>query len=150
MLSSPFSLKITEVRAMCVGRCDSLGLPSSAHRPFGEEECAHGLKKGPGARGARAADLSWANLGALLSSCHLQSQGIKGGGARREWEGGSSRWTPNLGSRHAKWDIKELEPREPSDRDFCSPGKREFRVGLSATPDCPQLEGSRLPWRSIC
>lgn len=133
---------------MCVGRCDSLGLPSSAHRPFGEEECAHGLKKGPGARGARAADLSWANLGALLSSCHLQSQGIKGGGARREWEGGSSRWTPNLGSRHAKWDIKELEPREPSDRDFCSPGKREFRVGLSATPDCPQLGGSRLPWRS--
>lgn len=63
--------------------CGSLVSPS-AHRPFGEEECAQGLKKGSGARGARAADLSWANLGALLSSCHLQSQGIKGGGARRE------------------------------------------------------------------
>lgn len=90
MLSSPFSLKITEVKGHVRGEVRQSGLPSSAHQPFGEEECAQGLKKGPGARGARATDLSWANLGALLSSCHLQSQGIKGGGARREWEGGSS------------------------------------------------------------
>lgn len=68
-------------------------------------------KKGHGARGARATDLSWANLGALLSSCHLQSQGIKGGGARTggKWEGGSQQRTPNLGSRHMGWDIKGLE-----------------------------------------
>ena len=65
--------------------------PLSAHQSFGGEECAQGLKKGPGARGARATDLSWANLEALLSSCHLQSQGIKGGGAGRgeRWVGGS-------------------------------------------------------------
>lgn len=56
----------------------------SAHQFFVGEECTQGLKKGPGARGARVTDLSWANLEALLSSCHLQSQGIKGGGAGRE------------------------------------------------------------------
>lgn len=68
-------------------------LPLSAHQLFGGQECAQGLKKGPGARGARATDLSWANLEALLSSCHLQSQGIKGGGAEGggRGEGGSLR-----------------------------------------------------------
>jgi len=68
-------------------------LPLSAHQSFGGEECAQGLKKGPGARGAGATDLSWANLEAPVSSCHLQSQGIKGGGAgrRERWKGGSLR-----------------------------------------------------------
>lgn len=90
-------IKITKVRAWwCRGGGGGSGVrspvfPLSAHQSFGGEECAQGLKKGPGARGARATDLSWANLEALLSSCHLQSQGIKGGGAGRgeRWEGGS-------------------------------------------------------------
>lgn len=95
VLSSPFRLKITKVRAWRAGAFVREGpvFLLSAHQFFGGKECAQGLKKGPGARGARVTDLSWANLEALLSSCHLQSQGIKGGGAGRDvrWEGGSLR-----------------------------------------------------------
>lgn len=111
MLSSPFRLKIKKVRAWRAGAFVREGpvFLLSAHQFFGGKECAQGLKKGPGARGARVTDLSWANLEALLSSCHLQSQGIKGGGAGRE---GPSGRTPNLGRGWGQRDIKEIAPED--------------------------------------
>lgn len=110
--------------------------PLSAHQPFGGEECAQGLKKGHGAREAEAADLSWANLGALLSSCHLQSQRIKGGGARREewWEGGSLRKDSKFRQGVGEMRYKGTGALR-TDRDSSSPGKRRFGVGCPVS--CP-------------
>lgn len=83
-------------------------------------------------------DLSWANLEALLSSCHLQSQGIKGGGVGREerWEGGSlrkdSKFRQGLGAAGYKG---EGSPR--TDRHSSEPGKREFGGLCVQSPEPP-------------
>lgn len=83
----PLQIKNNQGKGLMRGRrgggVRSPVLPLSAHQSFGGEECAQGLKKGPGARGAGATDLSWANLeapGVLLSPPEPRDQG------RRGWE----------------------------------------------------------------